>query len=48
MISLHNDTIQAVLFYERTGEPASEALNAFLLQILQRFGEAFKQKMALL
>ena len=43
MISLHNDTIQAVLFYERTGEPASEALNAFLLQILQWSGEAFKQ-----
>ena len=48
MISLQNDTIQAILFHERTGEDASEALKAFLLQILQRFGEAFKQKMALL
>ena len=45
MISLQNETIQAVLFHERTGEAASEALKAFLQRILQRFGEVFKQEL---
>ena len=37
-----NDTIQAVLFHERTGEATSEVLQAFLLRVLQRFGEGFE------
>ena len=41
MILLQNDTIQAELSHERTGEAASEALKAFLLWILQRFKEVF-------
>ena len=45
MISLQNETIQAVLFHERTCEAASAALKAFLQRILQRFGEVFKQEL---
>ena len=43
MNSLQSNTIQAVMFYERTGEAASEALIEFLLRILQRFGESYKK-----
>ncbi|CAI5740224.1 unnamed protein product [Hyaloperonospora brassicae] len=45
MLSLQNETIQAVLFHERTCEAASTALKAFLQRILQRFGEVFKQEL---
>ncbi|CAH0518423.1 unnamed protein product [Peronospora belbahrii] len=45
MISLQNETIQAVLFHDRTCEAASSALKAFLHRILQRFGDLFQHEL---
>ncbi|CAI5704653.1 unnamed protein product [Peronospora farinosa] len=45
MISLQNETIQAVLFHDRTADAACAALTAFLQRILQRFGELFKHEL---
>ena len=45
MISLQDETIQAVLFHDRTTDAACAALTAFLQRILQRFGELFEQEL---
>ncbi|KAI9914384.1 hypothetical protein PsorP6_008178 [Peronosclerospora sorghi] len=45
MISLQNETIQAVLFHDRTSEAACAALKVFLRGILQRFHELFEPEL---
>lgn len=45
MISLQNETIQAVLFHDRTSDAACAALKVFLQRILQRFAEVFEHEL---
>ncbi|KAJ8556630.1 hypothetical protein ON010_g9336 [Phytophthora cinnamomi] len=45
MISLQNETIQAVLFHDRTSDAACAALKVFLQRILQRFAEVFETEL---
>lgn len=45
MISLQNETIQAVLFHDRTSDAACAALKSFLERLLQRFSELFEQEL---
>ncbi|POM72332.1 Hypothetical protein PHPALM_10965 [Phytophthora palmivora] len=45
MISLQNETIQAVLFHDRTSDAACAALKAFLQRILERFSQVFEHEL---
>ncbi|KAG7400031.1 hypothetical protein PHYBOEH_007099 [Phytophthora boehmeriae] len=45
MIALQNDTVQAVLFHDRTSDAAGAALKSFLQRLLQRFTELFEQEL---
>jgi hypothetical protein len=45
MISLQSETIQAVLFHDRTSDAACAALKAFLQRILHRFAQVFEHEL---
>ncbi|KAE9045384.1 hypothetical protein PR003_g2346 [Phytophthora rubi] len=45
MISLQNETIQVVLFHDRTSDAACAALKVFLQRILQRFAGVFEHEL---
>lgn len=45
MIAQQNETVQAVLFHDRTSDAASAVLKAFLQRLLHRFTEIFAHEL---